>query len=343
MSWNYDRSIERIRTHVDNIGEITIEKLKREADLEQLLSETNCREIYGAQVYIDVTNFSSLASAATANKEDVKRLAQSVHLYQREVARIVETADMFDGVRVHFQGARAHVLFYRPIDDGTEIAARALLLQLVIHDFVRSVFNPAFPNLGNFRVAGGADIGDVIGTQNGVKGDRELLFVGCPANHAAKALGDPGTLRVTDRLFLALPEDLQILCSDADDDQVCEAEHVDQATLDELCEKYGIAWNREKSGKRLEEDRKQSPLSGIEIEDADTLISLDVLSIHKNKRVPAASIFADLAGFTAYIDRSEGTEKQKEALRVLHAVRKEFTKVLTHDYNGVRIQYQGSE
>src|SRR5947207_6496973 len=75
MSWNYDRSIERIRTHVDNIGEITIEKLKREADLEQLLSETNCREIYGAHVYIDVTNFSSLASAATANKEDVKRLA----------------------------------------------------------------------------------------------------------------------------------------------------------------------------------------------------------------------------------------------------------------------------
>src|SRR5947199_5974493 len=103
MSWDYKRSLERIRTHLDGMGEITVEKLAREADLEQLLSETNCRAIFGAHVYIDVSNFAALASAATANKEDTKRLAQAIHLYQREVARIIECSDMFDGVRVHFQ------------------------------------------------------------------------------------------------------------------------------------------------------------------------------------------------------------------------------------------------
>jgi hypothetical protein len=41
---------------------------------------------------------------------------QGVHLYQREVARIVERAELFDGVRVHFQGARLHALFYRRIN-----------------------------------------------------------------------------------------------------------------------------------------------------------------------------------------------------------------------------------
>jgi hypothetical protein len=71
------------------------------------------------------------------------------------------------------------------------------------------VFNPAFPKLGNFRVASGADIGDVIGTQNGVKGDRELLFVGHPANHAAKIIGSLGTHRLTPAVYSALPKQLQ--------------------------------------------------------------------------------------------------------------------------------------
>lgn len=342
MSWNYDKSLKRIRTHLDSMGEITVEKLKREANLEELLSETNCREIFGGHIYVDVTNFSSLASAATANEEDIKRLAQAVHVYQREIARIIEMDDLFDGVRVHFQGSRVHALFYRPIDAAAEISARALLLLLVIQDFVQDVFNPAFPKLGNFKVAAGADIGDVIGTKNGVQGDRELLFVGCPANHAAKILGAAGSLRVTARVFQALREDLKALCIDVDaGGDVHEIDDVDQSTLDELCETYDIAWSREKSAERLEDDRKQFPLSGIDIEDADTLIDVEALSVHKSKRVPAASLFADLAGFTAYIDQAEDADKQKEALRILHAVRKEFTKVVTDDYNGVRIQYQG--
>ena len=69
------------------------------------------------------------------------------------------------------------------------MAAEALLLQLVVRDFVRSVFNPAFPDLGDFEVAGGADLGDAIGTRNGLRADRELLFLGSPANHAASVAG----------------------------------------------------------------------------------------------------------------------------------------------------------
>jgi class 3 adenylate cyclase len=341
MGWNYNRSLKRIDAHLDGMGEITIEKLKREADLWSLLSETNCREIFGAHVYVDVANFSSLASRASATKEDLKRLAQGVHIYQREVARIVERAETFDAVRVHFQGARLHALFYRPIDNATKIAARAVLLELVLRDFVDSVFNPAFPKLGDFRTAAATDIGDTIGTQNGVEGDRELLFVGGPANKAAKTLGSTGTDRLTAAVFNALPEDLQALCVEVSDASVYALGDVSQEELDALCAAHGVRWNRGDSEERIAEDRKQFPLADIEIESADMLIDLDLLSVRRNKRVTAASVFADLTGFTAYVERAESTGKQKEALRVLHAVRKEFSRVLTDDYNGVRIQYQG--
>jgi class 3 adenylate cyclase len=341
MGWNYDRSLKRIGTHLAGMGEIAIEKLKREADLWSLLSETNCRQIFGAHVYVEISNFSTLASAATATNDDLKRLVQGIHIYQREVARIVEGVELFDGVRVHFQGARLHALFYRPIDKAGKIAARAVLLQLVIRDFVKNVFNPAFPKLGDFLTSAAADIGDTIGTQNGVEGDRELLFLGGPANRAAKTLGRVGTNRITKNVYDALPADLQASCFAIGDSSVYGIASVPQSDLDALCKTHGIVWDREDSGQRIEDDKKQFPLSGIAIESAEALIDLELLSIRKNKRILAASLFADLTGFTAYIEQADSAEKQKNALRVLHAVRKEFSRVLTSDFDGVRIQYQG--
>lgn len=343
MSWDYERSKARVEDHIDSIGQITVEKLKRDADLEALLSETNCRQIYGAHLYCDIGNFSTLASAATDNKDEMRRLVQGVHIYQREVTRIVETADMFNAVRVHFQGPKLHALIYRPVDDAKKIASRAVLLAVVLRDFVRNVFNPAFEKLANFRIASGSDIGDVIGTQNGIKGDRELLFVGHPANYAAKIIGALGTHYLSPAVYAALPKDLQVICEPVPDDDrgLYQVRDLTREEVDTLCGDHGIAWSRNASTDRIEDDRKQFPLSDIEIGDADVLIDMDALSIRKNKRIGAASVFADLAGFTAYVDAADTAAKQEEALRVLHVVRKEFTKVATDDFNGVRVQFQG--
>src|SRR3982750_803272 len=105
MSWDYHRSVNRIKDHRDNIGAISIEKLIREADLEQLLTETNCRQIYGAHMYLTISNFSHLASNTTYGDNEYKRMIQGLHIYQREVSRIIE-GTVFDGLRVHFQGPK---------------------------------------------------------------------------------------------------------------------------------------------------------------------------------------------------------------------------------------------
>ena len=62
MAWDYNESKTRIRKHLDGMGEIEVEKLVREADLDTLLTETRCREIYGAHVYVAVSNFPALAA-----------------------------------------------------------------------------------------------------------------------------------------------------------------------------------------------------------------------------------------------------------------------------------------
>src|SRR5262249_43630619 len=150
--------------------------------------------------------------------DDYKRLIQGVHIYQREVSRIVEDSEMFNGLRIHFQSPKLHALFYRPIDDGEKLATKAVLLQLVLKDFVKSVFNPAFPHYDNFEIAGGADLGNSIGTRNGTRNDRELLFLGACANYPAKIIGTSGQLRISKNIYDALPSDLQELCTDSGDE-----------------------------------------------------------------------------------------------------------------------------
>jgi len=337
MSWNYQRSYDRIRNHLDHMGEIEVAKLTREADLEQLLSETTCREIYGAHVYVQVSNFASLASDGLYAEDDYKRLIQGVHIYERAVTRIVEG---FGGVLVHFQGPKLHALFYRPIDDGEQLAVRAVLLQLVLKDFVKTIFNPAFSDCDDFTIAGGADLGNAIGTMDGINGDRELLFVGAPANHAAKIISTAQRLRLTKQVYEALPDDLRAICFQTDDGPY-QVLPVSSDDLDALLEAHGLTWNRDVSARHVEENKERFPLEDIAYGSAEVRIEMDDLSIFNNKRVLGASIFADVSGFTRYIDEATSDEKKQEALRVFHAIRKETARVLTGDFNGVRIQYQG--
>ena len=95
------------------------------------------------------------------------------------------------------------------------------------------------------------------------------------------------------------------------------------------------------SARHVEEDKERFPLEDIAYSSAEVRIEVDDLSIFNNKRVLGASIFADVSGFTRYIDEATSDEEKQEALKVFHAIRKETARMLTGDFNGVRIQYQG--
>ncbi|HZO71029.1 MAG TPA: adenylate/guanylate cyclase domain-containing protein [Ktedonobacteraceae bacterium] len=337
MSWNKERSLDRIQKDLDGMGEIEVKKLTREADLEQLLSEKICRLIYGAHVYIQISNFTHLASDSIYAKENYKRLIQGIHIYQREVTHIVEG---LGGTLIHFQGSKLHALFYRPIDNAKKLATRAVLLQLVLKDFVQTVFNPAFPDYNDFTIAGGADLGNAIGTMDGINGDRELLFLGAPANHAAKIISSAHRLRLTHEVYEALPDDLKGFCFKSDDGPF-QLKPIRCDDLDALLATHGLSWNRDASAKNIENDKKRFPLKDIGYSSAEAPIDLDELSISNNKRALGASIFADVSGFTSYIDAATSEADKQAVLRVFHAIRKETARVITGDFDGLRIQYQG--
>src|SRR5580704_12071618 len=166
MGWNRDRSLGRIDEdlkRLDADGGVTVEKLKREMDFDNL-TDKRCREIFGAHVYATMSDFPEYATAPTKDNE-YKKFIRGIHAYQSTAAYIVET--IFGAAFVHFQGPKLHAVVYRPIDDQTKIADKALLMQLALHDFAANVFNGATAATGDFKLASGSDIGDVIGTRNG--------------------------------------------------------------------------------------------------------------------------------------------------------------------------------
>ncbi|MHB8355142.1 MAG: adenylate/guanylate cyclase domain-containing protein [Vulcanimicrobiaceae bacterium] len=338
MSWNEQKSRERVQHHVANIGEIDVSPLKREVtNLEALLSETSCREIFGAHVYCDVTDFDELASDPKMKREAYQSLIQTTHIYQREVTRIAQ--DIVGDYRVHFQGAKVHVLCYLPIGSETEIATKAAFLLLVLNDFSRSVFNKEFTAYPDWSIGGGADIGNAIGTRNGKNGKRELLFIGNPANHAAKIITDKSSLRITKRLHDSLPEDLEECCAPLQGDNYKIS--ASQETLDALCAKHGVEWDRAASATRIADDRMRFPLADIDYSEADVAIVFETLGWKNSKRVLAASVFADVSGFTKFVEDAVDDEGKEQALKVFHVIRKEFMKVATDDHAGVIVQFQG--
>lgn len=334
MTWNFGVSDKRVQEHLDGMGEIEVKPYTREMDLDNL-SETRCRRIFGAHIYAEIRNLSSLVSTRTS-KTERQELIQATHLYQREVSRIAKAVG---AERIHFQGGRAHFLIHHPIEDDKGIATKAALLQLVLDRF-GVVFDEEFPDLEDVEIRSGADMGFAIGTRNGTQGDRELLFIGAPANHAAKLLvPDTAKRRLTAVIADVLPDDLSLyVLPDGDTHKLARPT---VAQLAELLDAHSIVWSVEKCRERLAADRVTYPADKAAIWGTDFRIEFDVLSYTDSKLADAATLYADVSGFTAFVDAATTEDAQRRALRAFHAIRKELATVVVKDFGGVRVQFQG--
>jgi len=332
MAWDYSKATKRVRDYLDNLGEIEVETLDREMDLDNL-TPTRCRKIYGAHIYAEIRN---LATAVNDESVDRKTLIQAVHVFQREVARI---ATAVGAELIHFQGGRAHLLIYQPIRKPNKISGKAIDLQLILDRF-GIVFNEEFPDLPDLRLQSGSDIGDAVGTRNGMDGDRELLFLGRPANHAAKLLGTSIDRRLTDEMAAVVPDpQAEFISENAEGGWKLARPSAD--ALQEILETDDIEWTPEASRKRIQKDKEDYPIEDVGLSGAAAKINFDDLSFYNSKEVAAATLYGDVSGFTAYIDAADTDEKLKAALREFHAIRHEMAAVVRGDYDGLRVQYQG--
>ena len=236
-------------------------------------------------------------------------------------------------------------------ESAQERIARGLRLALdmiALSDTANSVLRDG-SYAARFRV--GIDAGFCVAVDSGREDEREPLFVGSAANHAAKlADGDQPGIYLSPRIrslfgmnFAKSTLDVVPRANPEEIAQVLRADPITrgvQSVLDEATERRMITWRDDIREHRA---RTAAPEDFVFHQHRLPLNTIDYQALMPSNsiRMPVTSIFADIDGYTRYIDDAMRTQAVAEAVRNLHVIRSELNAVVQNDFSGRKVRFIG--
>ncbi len=344
MSWNRDRSEQRIKEHLKSAPlfepYVTLAQDRafrtnaRAKGLMDSLSTRRAFTVEGAHLYGQLLDFNSIAAdnRGTETEQSHRLLLQFLDQYYQLWDQITE-ADAAE--RVDYHVARMHAVITQPEGDPVGQVEKAFALATKLAEASRRIGSA----LGvNVRIRFGIDQGRCLAMTTGRAHDRDTLFLGAPANYAAKkaAESDEEGIFLVDGLHSRLgslslaksPSGHVILAQDA---AIRAVKRFSFPTFD-------LATNRLVAHASKRKDfifyRPTPPLAHLRFSD---------LSASKTARMAMTSLFADIDGFTKFVDNAirGGSEKIKQAATAIHVIREELNDVLKDDFGGKRVRFIG--
>ena len=185
-TWRKERAADRIGAKIKElpINDIEIKEFVRDTDLTNLPRNVAYR-IDGVHLYADILNLSDMLHVTEVEGETChRRTLRFLNLHYRAVHRILQSVD---AILVDFHNQRLHTVVAKPYDSEAKRVQRAVAIaQLIIDVLARTGEDADHPEA---KVRVGIDTGKALAVNNGRRGHREPLFLGKPANHAAKRAG----------------------------------------------------------------------------------------------------------------------------------------------------------
>lgn len=323
-----DDSIAELPLH-----EITIKPYVRDTNLHDLPRHLAYR-VDGVHLYADILNMRDLLQVTQVEGEMChRRTLRFLNLHYRAVHRILER---IDAIRVDFHNQRLHTVLAKPYDGEAERVHRAVATGQLIIDVLRQTGEDADHPAARVRI--GIDTGKALAVNNGRRGHREPLFLGEPANHAAKRAGGgtaPGIFLTNKaRSAIGLPSAALVDSSALTPQQIEASEK--RAKLGVSAAEIVAEWR---------EDLKNNPIGAFEFSGHTPPFSdldLETLSTKNSRRQDAATVYADIDGFTAYVGRNINDDwSAKHVVRALHVLRGELNCVLHDDFGGCKVRFIG--
>lgn len=333
-SWKEDRARDHIKKKIKDVETVTVVDYKRDTSLESIPTNKAYR-IDAAHVYVDILNLDDMLNVTETEGETChKRTLRFLNLHFRAANRAIRGAD---AKRVDFHNQRLHAIVAKPYGDADEAARvhRAVALAQLVIDVLDETGDDD-EHIPAAKVRVGIDTGKALAVNNGRNGYREPLFLGDPANHAAKlSAGGSATgiyLTNTARLAIGLeevgaPATTRLTPEEIETSQT-------QAALDATAESIIDEWRK---------DLKNNPIGAFEFSrPTPPLRDLDisVLTPGNSRRFDGVSVYADLDNFTQYVSDNIDTDAE-DVVRVLHVLRAELDRVLTSDFEGRKIRFIG--
>lgn len=345
MAWNELRSKDRVKKNDFSDFDVDVRDLRRSMDFHNL-GRKDVRRAQGVHLYVDVPNFHRAVDSAGNDKQKQRKLVRAASVLRKVQDDLLAEDGIGD---IQRQTVRLHALTYKPYDSDEENRDSERVKQAVIHAITHNTyfldaFNEVIGDVQNFKSAVGLAKGTSYIANIGKQGKRELISLGSCANLAAKVLGSKDTVTITASMYAVLPDCLKEHFQKRDviaEVQTYEATGLRWTSHPDLAEELNVIWDEEKWKKKTEKYRDGLPLDQIEISDAAVLINVDSLTERKCKRTSAVSFYADLDGFTRYVQEAENDEKVVSLIRQFHMIRAEFHAVVGSDYEGLILQHRG--
>lgn len=341
-TWDFESSVKRIQTRLAEVQDISVVPYTRVTDL-QSIATNKAYLVDAVHIYIDIINTPQLFDSAKADTEYRHKLV--LKFLNRHVRAIQRLIDQTGDVLVDMHNQRLHAFVAKPYDSDendrevSRIEHAVAISQLVIDVLKETGDDDA--QIENAKVSVGIDSGKALAVNNGRRGYREPLFLGNPANKAAKMLeGNRQGIFLTNNARVAVglnevdrPAAVPLTAAEV-------ATCVESANLGITAEQIIELWKADlkaKPTKNFQFSRHTPPMAGLDFAD---------LTPSTSRRMEVVSVYADIDGFTAFINdaiEASATDEEglEDAVKALHVLRSELDAVLAGDFEGKKVRFIG--
>ena len=336
--WNKTRAEDHIDSLCDAVEEVTIKEYTRDKNL----SSIKVNEAYSmnaVHLYVDILNLEGILTTANGTESSTTH-KRAIRFFDSHVRAIKFILDRTDSIFVDFHNQRLHAVIAKPYGDESEkdridkaIAIADLIIESVKQK--REVDGDEAIEAADIRI--GIDTGLALAVNNGRRSNREPLFLGDPANHAAKhACGSNVGIYLTsnarDVIGLSLDETKDTKKVKLKSDEIETSKNA--ADLGLTCDDVmNELKNNDKKLNDFSFSRTTPPLKDLDFDD---------LYYKSAKHQEIVSIYADIDGFTKFVSANiNSDEGKKDIVRALHILRSEMDATLSNDYKGRRVRFIG--
>lgn len=334
--WDKSRAEKHLDNLCDSVEEITIKDYVRDMDLNNI-KNNEAYAMNAVHLYVDILNLEKIMTTSNGTESETTH-KRAIRFFDSHVRAIKYILAETESIFVDFHNQRLHAVITKPYGAESEKARidKAIAIADLIIDSSnqqREVDGDDYIEAADIRI--GIDSGLALAVNNGRRNSREPLFLGDPANHAAKhSFGEEIGIYLTNnsRNVIGLKEvkDSKLVSLSMSEIEQAKEDANLSITCDEVLNEQK---NNDKKLSDFNFSRTEPPLKSLEF---------DNLYYKSAKRQEIVSIYADIDGFTKFISNNINTEDgKKNIVRALHVLRSELDATLTEDYAGRRVRFIG--
>lgn len=334
-TWNHDRAKTRITKAIEQVRDVEVLDYARDMSLESIPTNRAYR-MDAVHLYADIKNLDEILNSTNVEGERChQRVLRFLNQHYRAVHRILGRCD---ARRVDFHNQRLHSIVAKPYNTEKESEKKRLQRAVAIGQLIIDVLEETGDDneqIPAAKVRIGVDSGKALAVNNGRRGGREPLFLGNPANIAAKySAGAAVGIFITANAR-------QVLGFKKVDNPKQTA--LTSAEIKECQDAAALEVGKDTIVKEWREDMKNNPIGSFQFSGhTPPMRTLDIeeLTPRNSRRQEQLSVYADIDGFTKYV-AANVDDNPEDVVRTLHVLRSELDNVLSLDFEGRRIRFIG--